>query len=85
MAQLINNMYDTGEWPRDLSLKEGANHKWSNHYAFSLIALTAKIVTQVLRRKFEKKIQDLLVEKINLELEEAKELECNLDNENNTG
>jgi hypothetical protein len=65
-------------------LKEGANHKWSNHYAVSLIALTAKIVTQVLRRKFEKKIQDLLVEKINLELEEAKELQCNLDAENNT-
>jgi hypothetical protein len=50
----------------------------------SLTAHTATIVLQVRKRRFEKKLRTYL-EKIRLDLEEAKQLGCIWDAENNTG
>jgi hypothetical protein len=58
-------MYVTGEGPRDfievtmLALKKKPKAtKCSDHRTISLIAHTAKIVARLLRRRFERKIED---------------------------
>ena len=77
LTKLINTMYETGEWPKDftevtmIALKKKTQAtKCSNHCTISLIAHTAKI----LRRRIERKIERLYLEKISLYLEEEKEL-----------
>ena len=69
MMKLINTIYETGEWPKDfmevtmIALKKKPQAtKCSNHHTISLIAHTAKILAKVLRRRFEKKIEDVLGE-----------------------
>jgi hypothetical protein len=69
MTELSNTIYETGEWPKDfteitiITLKktpQATQH--SEHRTISLIAHTAKIVAKILRRRFEKKIEDVLGE-----------------------
>jgi len=65
MMKLINTPYETGGWPKDFTevtmialKKKPQAKKCSDHRTISLIAHTAKI----LRRRIEKKIQDVLGE-----------------------
>jgi hypothetical protein len=69
MMKLINNIFETGEWPKDFTevivialKKKPQATKCSDHHTISLIIHTAKIVAKILRRKFEKKIEDILGE-----------------------
>jgi len=69
MTKLINTIYETGEWPKDLTevtmialKKKPQATKCSDHRTISLIAHTAKKVAKVLRRRIERKIEDLLEE-----------------------
>jgi len=69
MTKLINTIYETGEWPKDFTKvtvivlkKEPQATKCSDHRTISLIAHTAKIVAKILRRRTEKKIEDVLGE-----------------------
>jgi len=48
--------------------------KCNDHRTVSLIARTTKIVSKILRRKFGKKIEDVLGEEISLGFEDEKEL-----------
>jgi hypothetical protein len=66
MTKLINVIYETGEWPKDFTEVTMIILKWkpqatkcSNHRTISLIAHTAKIIAQILRRRIEKKIEDV--------------------------
>jgi hypothetical protein len=69
MTKLINTIYETGEWPKDfkevtmiaLNKKPQAT-KCSDHHTISLIAPTATIVAKILRRRTEKKTEDVLGE-----------------------
>jgi hypothetical protein len=76
MMKLINNIYETGEWPNDFTevtmialKKKPRATKCSDHRTVSLIAHTAK----TLRRRIEKKLR-MFSKKISLNLEEEKEL-----------
>jgi len=67
MTRLINTIYETGEWPKDFTevtmialKKKPQATKSSDHRTISLIAHTAKIVAKILRRRIEKKIEDVL-------------------------
>ena len=67
MTKLINTVYETGEWPKDfmeviiIALKKKPQAtKCNDHRTISLIAHTAKIVTKILRRRIEKKIEEVL-------------------------
>jgi hypothetical protein len=67
MTQLINSIYVTGEWPRDLievimiALKNKPKAiKCSDHSTVSIIAHTANIVARILRRRIERKIEDAI-------------------------
>jgi hypothetical protein len=69
MTKLINIIYETGEWPKDftevtmIALKKRPQAtKCSDRRTISLIAHTAKIVVKILRRRIEKKIEDVLGE-----------------------
>jgi len=69
MTKFINTIYETGEWPKDFTevtmitlKKKPQATKCSDHRTISLIARTAKIVAKILRRRIEKKIEDVLVE-----------------------
>jgi len=69
MTELINTICETGEYPRDLTevtiialKKKPQATKCSDHCTISLIAHTAKIVAKILRRRIEKKIEDVLGE-----------------------
>jgi len=69
MMKLINIIYETGEWPKDFTefkmialKKKPQATKYSNHCSISLIAHRAKIVVKILRRRIEKKIEDVLGE-----------------------
>jgi hypothetical protein len=69
MTKLINTSYETGEWPKDFTevtmialKKKPQATKCSDHRTISLIAHTAKIVAKILRRRIEKKIEDVLRE-----------------------
>jgi hypothetical protein len=66
---LINSVYVTGEWPKDfvevtiIALKkESKATKCSNHLTFSRIARAAKRVGRILRRRIERKFEDILGE-----------------------
>jgi len=69
MAKLINTIYETGEWPKDLTevtmfalKKKPQATKCSDHRTISLIAHTVKIAAKILGRRIEKKIEDVLGE-----------------------
>ena len=68
MKKLINTIYETEQWPKDftevtmIALKKPQGTKCSDHRTISLIAHTAKIVAEILRRRIEKKIEDVLGE-----------------------
>jgi len=69
MTKLINTIYKNGEWPKDFTevtmialKKKPQATKCSNHRTISLIAHTVKIVAKILRRRIEKKIEDVLEE-----------------------
>jgi hypothetical protein len=69
MKKLINTIYETGEWPKDLTevtmialKKKPQATKCSDHRTISLIAHTAKIVEKILRRRIKKKIEDVFGE-----------------------
>ena len=69
MKKLINTIYETGEWPKDFKevtmiafKKKPQATKCSNHRTVSLIAHTAKIVAKILRRRIDRKIEDVLRE-----------------------
>ena len=69
MTNLINTIYETGDWPKDFTevtmvalKKKPQATKCSDHRTISLIAQTAKIVAKILRRRIEKKIEDVLGE-----------------------
>jgi len=69
MKELISTINETGEWPGDftevtmIALKKKPEvTKCSDHHTISLIAHTAKIIAQVLRRRIERKIEDVLGE-----------------------
>ena len=69
MKKLINSIYETGEWPKDFTevtmialKKKPQATKCSDHRTISLIAHTTKIVAKILRRRIEKKIEDVLGE-----------------------
>ena len=65
MIQLINNINETGKWPKYFTevtmtalKKKTQATKCSNHRTISLIAHTAKTVVRVLRRRIEEKIMN---------------------------
>jgi len=67
MKKLINNIYETGELPKDFTevtmialKKKPRATKCSDQLTISLIAYTAKIVAKILRRRIEKKIENVL-------------------------
>ena len=68
-TKLINTIYETGEWPKDfteviiigLKMKTQAT-KYSDHRTISRIAYTTKIIAKILRRRIERKIEDVLGE-----------------------
>jgi hypothetical protein len=69
MTQLINNIYESGEWPKDfievtmIALKKKPKaRKCTDHRTIRLNAHAAKIVASVIRRSSEKKIEDVLGE-----------------------
>jgi len=71
VTKLIKTMYETGEWPKDfkevtiIALKKKPQAtKCSDHRTVSLIAHTAKIVTKILRRRIDRKIEDVLGEEL---------------------
>ena len=69
MKNLMNTIYETGEWPKDFTevtmitlKKKPQATKCSDHRTISLIAHTAKIITKIFRRRIERKIEDVLGE-----------------------
>jgi hypothetical protein len=69
MTKLINTIFETGEWLKDftevtmIALKKKTQAtKCSDHRTISLIAHTAKIVANILRRGIEEKIDVVLGE-----------------------
>ena len=64
-----NTIYNTGEWPQDftevttIALKKKTKAtKCSDYRTISLIEHTAKKIAKILRRRIEKKIEDVLGE-----------------------
>jgi hypothetical protein len=69
MTQLINSVYVSGEWPRHfievtmIALKKKPKAtKCSDHRTISIIVHAAKIVARILRRRIERKTEDVLGE-----------------------
>jgi hypothetical protein len=69
MTKLINTIYETGEWPKDFTevttialKKKPQATKFSDHRTISLIAHMVKIIAKILRRRIEKKNEDVLGE-----------------------
>jgi len=80
MTKLMNNICETGEWPKDFSevtmiasKKKPQATQCIDHCTISLITYIAKIAAKILRRRFEKKFE-MYSEKTSLDLEEEKEL-----------
>ena len=66
MKTLINTIYETGEWPKEFTevatialKKKPQATECSDHRTIGLIAYTGKTVTKILRRRTEKKIEDV--------------------------
>ena len=71
MKKLINTIHETGEWAKDFAdvtrtmialKKKPQATKCSDRRTISLIEYTAKIVAKILRRRIERKIEDVLGE-----------------------
>jgi LPS O-antigen subunit length determinant protein (WzzB/FepE family) len=69
MTKLIDTIYVTGECPKNfkevtmIALKKKPQAtKCSDHRTISLIAHTAKIVANILRRRIKKKLEDVIGE-----------------------
>ena len=70
LTKLINTIYEIGQFPKDftevtiiaLKKKKTQSTKCSDHCTISLIAHTAKIIANILRRRIERKIEDVLGE-----------------------
>jgi len=69
MMKLINTIYETGECSKDFTevtmialKKKPQAAKFSDHSTISLIAHSAKRVAKILRRRIEKKIEDVFGE-----------------------
>jgi hypothetical protein len=69
LTQLINNIYESGEWPKDftevtmVALKRTPKaRKCTDHRTISLTAHAAKVVASVIRRRSEKTIEEVLGE-----------------------
>jgi len=69
MTNLINTIYENGKWHKDftevtmIALKEKPQvTKCRDYRTISLIAHTAKIVAKILRRRIERKIEDVFGE-----------------------
>jgi hypothetical protein len=69
MTKLINTIYEIGEWSKDFTevtmitlQKKPQATKCNDHRTVRLIAHTAKKVAKILRRRIEKKIEDVLGE-----------------------
>ena len=70
LVKLINTIYENGEWPKDftevtmiaLERKKTQATKCGDHRKISLIAHTAKIIAKILRKRIERKIEDVLGE-----------------------
>jgi hypothetical protein len=68
LKQLINNIHEYGEWPKDFTKvimaplkKKPKARKCTDHCTISLTAHAAKVVASVIRRS-ENKIEDVLGE-----------------------
>ena len=66
MTNLINTIYETGQWPKDftevtmIALKNKTQTTTcSDHRTISLISHTAMIIAKLLRRRIERKIEDV--------------------------
>jgi len=66
LTKLINTIYETREWRKEftevtpIALKKKTQAtKCRDHRTISLIAHTAKIITKILRRRIERKIEDV--------------------------
>ena len=80
MTKLSNTIYKIGEWPQDftevtmIALKQKTKAtNCSDYRTISLIAHAAKIIAKILRRRIEKKIENVLG-KEQFDLEEEKKL-----------
>jgi len=69
MKKYIDTIYETGEWPKVFTevtmialKKKPQATKCSDHRTISFIAHTEKMVAKILRRRIEKKIEDILGE-----------------------
>ena len=69
LTKLSNIIYNTGQWLQDstevimIALKKKTKAtKCSDYRTISLTAHTAKIIAKILRRRIEKKIEDVLGE-----------------------
>jgi len=69
MSKLINIIYETGEWPKDFTevtmialTKKPQATKCSDYRTISVIAHTGKIAAKILRRRTEKRIEDVFGE-----------------------
>jgi hypothetical protein len=69
LTQLINNIHESGEWSKDFTevtmvalKKKPKARKCNDHCTISLIAHAAMVVASVLRKRSEKKIEDILSE-----------------------
>jgi len=69
LTKIINTIYETGEWPKDFTevamialKKKTQTTKCSDHRTNRLNAHTTKIIEKILRRRIERKIEDLLGE-----------------------
>jgi hypothetical protein len=69
MKQVINNIYETGGWPKDITKvkmtafkKKPEATKCIDHHTISLPRHTAKIAVRLLRRRIERKFEAVLGE-----------------------
>ena len=69
LKKLLKTIYETGDWPSDfkevtmIALKKKTQAtKYSDHRTVSLIAHAEKIIAKILRRRTERKIEDVLGE-----------------------
>jgi len=71
ITEFFSTTYETGEWPKDFTevtmialKKKPQATRHSDQRTINLIAHSAKIVAKILRRRFEKKIEDVLGEDV---------------------
>ena len=69
LTELISTIYENRKWPKDFTevtmialKKKTQTTKCSDHRTISLIAHTAKKTAKILRRRIERKIEDVLGE-----------------------